>query len=462
MENLQSKPTGQTMTTEHFKSIRSTMNSEQLRLLDTITRSIEEQKHGSPKRIRTIVVGNAGVGKTFTLVALKEQVNLAYGRETAKIGASTGLAANVVGGQTLHTLFSLPVIKWCNGGWTPFVPLNDFELPLMQEKWKDIEFLFIDNISVVSHEMLCRINSRLKQLKNEPNETFGGINVMLFGDFDQLNPIEGNPVYKGDQFNFWELFKRVEMRENIRQKEDPEFLNFLNALRTKKLSFDHFKIMMSKVLVRPSEDLETIRIYPLGLQVDEHNANVIKKYRAQGAEIYEIEAEDKILDSDENTLLPDETDYLPKKLEIFIGARVMLRSNISIEQGLVNGAMGNIIDLTWNDSDIPYVAIEFDRIGSHIIYPKTALHDYGRVDRKQLPLLLCYACTVHKIQGSTLDRAVVYIGPKLFGNGPAYVALSRVKSFRSLKIELEPSDLMMFGEEEAFSKMKTILFGWRF
>lgn len=90
-------------------------------------------------------------------------------------------------------------------------------------------------------------------------------------------------------------------------------------------------------------------------------------------------------------------------------------------------------------SDIPSVRIDFGRDGTHLIEPISiqfaALLNYGTIERRQLPIILCWACTVHKMKECTVDRAVVYLGPKLFKKGQAYVALSRVRSLDGLRIE---------------------------
>ncbi|XP_030760062.1 ATP-dependent DNA helicase PIF1-like [Sitophilus oryzae] len=128
----------------------------------------------------------------------------------------------------------------------------------------------------------------------------------------------------------------------------------------------------------------------------------------------------------------NKTGGLPSVLEIFVGAKVMLRSNIDVTKGLVNGAIGHITEIVWPqfrrtqmyETDVPSVWID----GIHVIHPKAiqfpAKFNYGTAERRMLPLILSWASTVHKMQGSTVDHAVVYLGSKLFEEGQAYVALS--------------------------------------
>lgn len=344
-------------------------------------------------------------------------------------------------------------------------PLTGNYLKVLRNQWKDIEFLFIDEISMVPYEMLCMIDSRLRQLKKKENEPFGGINIMVFGDLFQLPPIRGAQVFhQPARFipatHLWRLFSLVELTENMRQQGDNTFADLLNALRVGELKAPHFALLMSKVLTEASGDFDldkAIRIYPTRALVDAHNTAVIEQYRAQGVRIFRIRAQDVLVDAtrnNENVNMDNivsgdinKTGGLQKELEIFNGARVMLRSNINIEQGLVNGAMGTITEIVWPlfrrdqmyDTDIPSVRIDFGRDGIHLIKPTSiqfpALRNYGTIERTQLPLILCWACTVHKMQGCTVDRAVVYLESALFAKGQAYVALSRVRSLDGLRIE---------------------------
>ena len=134
----------------------------------------------------------------------------------------------------------------------------------------------------------------------------------------------------------------------------------------------------------------------------------------------------------------------------------MLRTNLNVTHGLVNGAIGYIMDINWPnfardqlyDECIPTsISMDFGRDGIHKIEPITiqfpALRSYGTTERRMLPVILSWAVTAHKLQGSTVDHAVVYLGPRLFAKGQAYVTLSRVKSLQGLRIEeLDYSKLM--------------------
>lgn len=118
-----------------------------------------------------------------------------------------------------------------------------------------------------------------------------------------------------------------------------------------------------------------------------------------------------------------------------------------VSKGLVNGAIGCIEEIIWPcfrraqmyDTDIPSVRINFGNDGVHVIQPKSVQfqtkYSHGTAERRMLPIVLCWASTVHKMQGSTVEHAVVYLGSKLFAAGQAYVALSRVKSLDGLQIE---------------------------
>ncbi|KAH9628738.1 hypothetical protein HF086_003692 [Spodoptera exigua] len=215
------------------------------------------------------------------------------------------------------------------------------------------------------HGVLCMMDARLRQIKNCENEFFGGVNVLLFGDLLQLPPIKrsGAPVFKQPEHlqpatHLWRLFTLCELTENMRQQGDHTFIDILNALRVGELTTQHFSILMGKLLQDTSDEFaidKALRVYPTNQQVNDHNSAVLNLYRNNGARIYKIKAQDQLVHATRNadnvdiaTIIPadiNETGGLPSELEIFVGAKVMLRSNIDVSKGLVNGAIGYINEI---------------------------------------------------------------------------------------------------------------------
>jgi len=109
------------------------------------------------------------------------------GKSSVKVCALTGVAARLGGGSTIHSSVKLPVQK--DGKITTLPLLTGNWLQLLRQQWKDIEFLFINEISMVPYEMLAMIDSRLRQIKNKEDEIFGGMHIILFGDLLQLPPV---------------------------------------------------------------------------------------------------------------------------------------------------------------------------------------------------------------------------------------------------------------------------------
>ncbi|CAK1603265.1 unnamed protein product [Parnassius mnemosyne] len=144
---------------------------------------------------------------------LKNQVNRCYGKQVTKIGALIGVAARLV-----VALLKLPVQR--DGVLVNMPQISGNYLRIMRQQWQNVEFLFVDEISMVLYKMLCMIDPCLRQLKNY-DEPFGGINVMLFRDLMQLPPVRGKQVFQQPDHmrsatHLWRLFTLVELRQNMR------------------------------------------------------------------------------------------------------------------------------------------------------------------------------------------------------------------------------------------------------
>ncbi|GFQ72618.1 ATP-dependent DNA helicase [Trichonephila clavata] len=186
---------------------------------------------------------------------------------------------------------------------------------------------------------------------------------MVFGDLFQLPPIRGAQAFhQPDRFDssthLWRLIVLLELTENIRQQGDTTFTDLLNALGVCGLKAPHFALLELRMLTEASGDFDLDRaicMYPTRAQVDAHKTAVLDRYRVTKVRVFKFLSQDVLINATRNAdnVITDnivsgninKTGGLQKELEIFNGARVMFRSNINIEQGLVNGAMGIITEI---------------------------------------------------------------------------------------------------------------------
>ncbi|XP_054746537.1 uncharacterized protein LOC129251202 [Anastrepha obliqua] len=227
------------MSNDQFQRAQNAMNVDQRQLVVLVTESIKNQLNGDMKREKIFVTGGAGTGKTFLFNLLKTHVNRCYGKPVVKVGALTGVAARLIGGTTVHRLLELPVQK--DGVIVSMPLLTGNYLRGMRQLWQNIEFLFIDEISMIPYEMLCMIDSRLRQLII-PDACFDGINVIFFGDLMQLPPVRGHQVFQQPGL--------VELKQNMRQQGDTTFIDVLNALRVGEMTSRQLEVLLESQRMR--------------------------------------------------------------------------------------------------------------------------------------------------------------------------------------------------------------------
>ena len=273
--------------------------------------------------------------------------------------------------------------------------------------------------------------------------------------------MKGKSLYQNSvTCDLWnDNFLKVELTEIMRQKEDGQFAEALNRLRVRK---KHDKLREDDITLLKSRETgedwsDAVHIYPCNKQVDEYN---VKTLFAKCVDCMCILAKDLKKDERSGNMKCAEikikkSSYttLSKSLWLGIGARVMLTRNIDVSDGLVNGVVGTVHQIsTLPDQSSPScIKVQFDNkcvglklkrqssdnqdVHVHVvpieIVEETVNKQYVR---RQFPLKLAWACTVHKVQGITTDRAVVCLD-RIFSAGQAYVGLSRVTSLKGLQIE---------------------------
>lgn len=379
------------------------------------------------------ITGEAGTGKS-TLIKFIIDGLVANGKNVA-VTAYNGIAALNINGTTL--------CKW--SGFGPFdEPLKAYEKRKKPPKtWKDTDVLIIDEISVVSAELFDKIEA-LARIFRRSAQPFGGMQVIVMGDFFQLPPVPSPGKIADFCFmsNAWKahIKTHVVLTQVIRQ-QDADFVQMLREVRMGNPSADTIRALNKRVIKRVTEIPEKHGVRPTIIY--SHKASVEAENRAEllklkGVSCFYV-ATFSCLPTAEGQ---SELDAIRRncqatpRLEFRVGAQVMLVANLSPETGLVNGSRGVVTKLKPG-----YVKVLFD----NGVKSKIEQHSWKKekwsnrsntvistiASYNQIPLILAYAITAHKSQGLTISCAAVDTS-QTFANGQAYVCLSRATSLQGL------------------------------
>ena len=408
------------------------------------------------------LTGGAGVGKTFTTKVIIAYLQLFCAKvlnsNTVVVCAPTGTAASNINGRTIHSLFRIPVAEYLN-----YAGLSSYTLKQVRKEFLNVHTVVIDEISMVSSDMLSFISRRLSEIKNN-DCVFGGCNVIAVGDFFQLRPVKGRFVFRNELL--WQLFYPVFLKENNRQSSDSSYYELLNRIRVGYPNEEDIAFLKTKLIYDESKFSEYLHLYPTRKEVEMFNNKQLNKL----SNFLKINADHYYSSEDNHPLGHVAEDHIPSNdssagglknvLMVSIGARVMLIRNINTASGLVNGAIGTIVNITFaNENGMPScINVKFDdpKVGQLVTKEQSTVHSpisiepyehrfvfKGRhVVRVQFPLILSWACTIHKVQGISLNTVVLDLGSSVFEYGMAYVALSRVTSSSGLILmKLDPTKI---------------------
>ncbi|XP_074542437.1 uncharacterized protein LOC141802702 isoform X2 [Halichoeres trimaculatus] len=411
----------------------------------------------NPEQFFFYINGGAGTGKSHLIKCIHAEASKILNRlprtaeeadiskPTVLLSAFTGTAAFNISGTTLHCLLKLPrSLK------PPFQGLGN-KLDEVRAELSNAEILIIDEVSMVSKPLFAYVDERLKQIKGT-QKPFGGMSVLAVGDFYQLPPVrQCKPlcVYDPTQIDLWrDSFQMITLTEIMRQKDDVPFAEMLNRIRVKEksepLSLVDRSLLLHAVTDQANCPKDILHIYATNKQVDEHNSASLQLFHS---EIITINADDYKKDPQTGRMeiravpFPGTKKELPDSIQVAIGARVMLTRNINVLSGLCNGTFAHVVEIV-TKAGSPHVdklGLQLDNrnaVNTHnIVYidrEEENLKQNGVV-RRQFPIRLAFACTIHKVQGMSTSSAVVSL-KHIFEPGMAYVALSRVTSLSGLHI----------------------------
>ncbi|KJZ68390.1 hypothetical protein HIM_12221 [Hirsutella minnesotensis 3608] len=308
-----------------------------------------------------------------------------------------------------------------------FKPLSAIDKAQLQKKLRDIKYLIVDEKSMLGLRQLSWIDDRLREaFPNRNEEFFGGLNILLVGDFFQLPPVLQKPLYYDKEVqgveikgrNAYRRFdKTVFLKVAQRQRGDDQgaFRSALEELRLLQLSMESWKLLSSRVQAKLDDQevakfVNSLRVYATKDRVNEYNHYHLDRL---GRPVIQVIA--KNVGPGAAAAPDDKAGNLAKQIPVCIGARLMLTSNLWQPVGLCNGARGTVYDIAWAPGadpmrDPPCVIMrEFDKYTGPIFLTTTDgrkiipilpvdrdfLVGATLCTRTQFPLIVCYAITVH-------------------------------------------------------------------
>ena len=444
------------------------------------------------------ITGPAGSGKSELL---KRVVGYwSHKRRNFAVTATTGLAAVSIKGRTLHSFFWLRPQDD-----QPDVTYESIIERLMQKPaafaWYkktmcSLHSLIIDEVSMLSIELFLKISNILKVVRMS-SKPFGGLQLILVGDFFQLPPVRSQFLFECPLFREC-LDDRVILTEVYRQK-DSVFVDLLCRMRTGLCTSEDLATLQSRVgLDIQRHGILPTELYATNKDVDQLNADRLSQIETEPV-VFKVRPglqgptgatqlhDDKLLKFVKDLAVQDCTLKAPNYAEGTLedaeknGAQVMLTFNLKQERGLVNGSRGVVIGFeepcarVWQHSSVftdfdPDEPTQFKAYIKGLKHPMVRfivdgqpveiLVPYVRYDRQEkglllyawcMPLKLAWATTVHKSQGQSLDLVKASVDSSVFADGQAYVAISRARTLDGLSLkQFDPTAIRASDKVRAF------------
>jgi ATP-dependent DNA helicase PIF1 len=405
--------------TNNFETIQQT----NLRLTQKQMEAYNSIKKGQ----NVFLTGSAGTGKTSVIKSYVKE----YGfRRRIAVTSTTGTSALLLGGTTIHSYLSILLGKESLSQLYNRISSRQFTL----SKWTKLDCLIIDEISMLDPDLFDKLEN-LARLLRKNDKPFGGIQLVLSGDFLQL-PCVGTDNFCFESKSWNRCIEKTFVFTEIIRQADIEFQTCLNFLRFGVVNEEVINTLNSRIGVKLLNEfnIKPTKLYSRNIEVDALNDHELDILASDGREFYEYNREIKRIKSNlaEHYIERAKKNCnAPENLQLCVGAQVMLLINMDMDSGLCNGSRGIITDII---DDIPVVQF-LNGVSRAISHYSWSIQEGNETLMKiiQIPLRVAYATTIHKSQGSSLDYVEIDLSD-IFDYGQAYVALSRVKRLEGLSI----------------------------
>jgi len=372
--------------------------------------------------VNVFLTGEPGSGKTYTVNQYIQYLR-DFGIEPA-VTASTGIAATHLNGLTIHS--------FCGIGIKDKLTRADLEkitkVSYITKRLKKANVLIIDEISMLEAKTFDLVDLICREVR-QTAAPFGGLQVIVSGDFFQLPPISkggGEPAQFAFKADSWgkAKFTVCYLTEQYRQ-DDSVFLTMLSAIRVNSFGFEHLQNIKTRLIKQEETPSNITQIFSHNFDVDVLNKKELAKLSGKAESFFMFSRGQKnfVEALKRGCLSPD-------VLELKEGAIVMFTKN-NLKEGFVNGTLGKVIGFN-KENNYPLIeTLKGEEIEAKPM--EWAIEEGGKTKAiiSQLPLRLAWAITIHKSQGMSLDTAVIDLS-RTFEYGQGYVALSRVRRLTGL------------------------------
>ena len=434
------------------------LNEDQFRAFAIVAKYIHDvQDSLNPDQLLLNIHGSAGSGKTTWLKKVISYCNHILGPGIIKTCAPSGTAANLINGYTIHSLLNIyPSSK-------ELPKISGKRLADLQKKFEKVKIICIDEKSMIGQMLFKQIDQRLRQATARQDKPFGGMSIILLGDWNQLPPVGDSPIYdsskKVEVYRLYTLLSNVvKFKKVMRQEgeEQQQFREDLEKLYLGKTTLEQWERWATRDLqiLSPEERhvFQSTALLACARKIDMVTHNKKK--------IIELNQPIAFIKSDSAPAvakLPaaDNDSGLPSNIILSKGTAVRLISNDWTEAGLTNGAMGIVRGIIYarnsHPPDLPAAVIcTFPSYTgppylqnlphSYAVTPITRKWQKGKTtcSRTMLPLIIGYALSIHRLQGKTCDKIILNPGPKEFSQGLLFTGVSRVKAFTDLAFSPMP------------------------
>ena len=440
---------------------------------------VKARKLGNPRPEAPLLMvhGGAGAGKSTVIHNISKICHKIVAQDgddldcpSILLSAFTGTAATNINGMTLHSLFNF---CYSNNEYTKIDPNK---LDAKRAQLKHLIMLIIDEISMVSADMLYAIHSRLQDIKQVYDLPFGGVAVLVFGDLMQLRPVMAKWIFEEPKCRkyvdsiyetepLWPMFDSIVLEINHRQGEDKAYAELLNRLRVARHTEEDIAVLESRVRPAGHRDLQDAALYIGGKKrfVSQMNTEYVNSLPGEMITLKSLnihpnkkEGFKPIIDDADGTI---NGTAFKDEIKLKRGAKVILIHNIDNRDCLTNGQLGVLVDvITTTDGKVDKLAVKFnnEKVGkkNREKNPKLSGKFPGCVflerfknpfslSKKigaakatlyQFPVWPAQAITCHKIQGQSIlaPQTVVVDITSCFSAAMAYVEMSRVQNLQQL------------------------------